>query len=160
MDGLLSLVAALSGELGTLSNARQLESQDALGWKGPFTPSRSSPPRRRQGRQPPHQAAHSSIQPGLECFQGGGIHSLLGQPVPVSHHPHSNALLPNIQSKSTLFQFQAISPRPVATCPHETSLPSFSVAPVPVLTGRQKVSLQPSLLHAEVPKTPSACPRP
>jgi len=34
-----------------------------------------------QGRQPPDQAAQSHIQPGLECLQGWGIHSLLGQPV-------------------------------------------------------------------------------
>ena len=34
-----------------------------------------------QGHQPPHQAAQSHIQPGLECLQGCGIHSLLGQPV-------------------------------------------------------------------------------
>jgi len=31
--------------------------------------------------QPPDQAAQSHIQPGLECLQGWGIHSLLGQPV-------------------------------------------------------------------------------
>jgi len=36
-----------------------------------------------QGRQPAAQAAQSHIQPGLECLQGWGIHSLLGQPVPV-----------------------------------------------------------------------------
>ena len=39
---------------------------------------------RRQGRQPPHsilgQAAQSPIQPGLECLQGGGLHSLFEQP--------------------------------------------------------------------------------
>ena len=40
-----------------------------------------------QGCQPPDQAAQSHIQPGLECLQGWGIHSLLGQPVPVRHHP-------------------------------------------------------------------------
>jgi len=34
-----------------------------------------------QGRQPADQAAQSHIQPGLECLQGWGIHSLLGQPV-------------------------------------------------------------------------------
>jgi len=34
-----------------------------------------------QGRQPPDQAAQGHIQPGLECLQGWGIHSLLGQPV-------------------------------------------------------------------------------
>ena len=32
-------------------------------------------------RQPADQAAQSHIQPGLECLQGWGIHSLLGQPV-------------------------------------------------------------------------------
>jgi len=34
-----------------------------------------------QGRQPAAQAAQSHIQPGLECLQGWGIHSLLGQSV-------------------------------------------------------------------------------
>ena len=34
-----------------------------------------------QGRHPADQAAQSHIQPGLECLQGWGIHSLLGQPV-------------------------------------------------------------------------------
>ena len=34
-----------------------------------------------QGRQPAAQAAQSHIQPGLECLQGWGIHSILGQPV-------------------------------------------------------------------------------
>jgi len=29
-----------------------------------------------QGQQPPDQAAQSHIQPGLECLQGWGIHSL------------------------------------------------------------------------------------
>jgi len=38
-------------------------------------------PRYVQGRQPAVQAAQSHIQPGLECLQGWGIHSLLGQPV-------------------------------------------------------------------------------
>ncbi|XP_040513304.1 interleukin-1 receptor type 1 isoform X7 [Gallus gallus] len=36
-----------------------------------------------KGCQPPDQDAQSHIQPGLECLQGWGIHSLLGQPVPV-----------------------------------------------------------------------------
>jgi len=47
-----------------------------------------------QGRQPPDQAAQSHIQPGLECLQGWGIHSLLGQPVPVCHHPLGEKLPP------------------------------------------------------------------
>jgi len=39
------------------------------------------PPCYVQGRQPGDQTAQSHIQPGLECLQGWGIHSLLGQPV-------------------------------------------------------------------------------
>jgi len=51
----------------------------------------------RQGHLSLDQVAKSPIQPGLECFQGGGsIHSLSGQPVPVSHHPHSKEFLPDI----------------------------------------------------------------
>jgi len=34
-----------------------------------------------QGPQPADQAAQSHIQPGLQCLQGWGTHSLLGQPV-------------------------------------------------------------------------------
>jgi len=34
-----------------------------------------------QGHQPADQAAQRHIPPGLECLQGWGIHSLLGQPV-------------------------------------------------------------------------------
>ena len=49
-----------------------------------------------QGRQPPDQAAQSHIQPGLEWLQGWGIHNLLGQPVPVHHHPLREKLPPNI----------------------------------------------------------------
>ena len=56
------------------------------------------PPCYVQGRQPPDQAAQSHIQPGLECLQRWGIHSLLGQPVPVRHHPLSVSLgQPNIR---------------------------------------------------------------
>jgi len=36
-----------------------------------------------QGHQPLDQAVQSHIQSGLECLQGWGIHSILGQPVPV-----------------------------------------------------------------------------
>jgi len=52
-----------------------------------------------QGCQPPDLAAQSHIQPGLECLQGWGIHSLLGQSVPVRHHPLSEKLPPNIYPK-------------------------------------------------------------
>jgi len=54
------------------------------------------PPCYVQGRQSPDQAAQSHIQPGLECFQGWGIHNLLGQPVPVRHHSLCEKIHPNI----------------------------------------------------------------
>jgi len=40
------------------------------------------------------QVAQSPIQPGLEHFQGGGIHSFSGQTLSVLHHPHSKKYLP------------------------------------------------------------------
>jgi len=36
-----------------------------------------------QGRPPADQTAQRHLQPGLECLQGWGIHSLLGRPAPV-----------------------------------------------------------------------------
>jgi len=38
-----------------------------------------------QGHLPLDQGAQSSIQPGLEHFQGGGSHSFSGKPVPAPH---------------------------------------------------------------------------
>jgi len=46
------------------------------------------------GCQPADQAAQSHIQPGLECLQGWDIHNLLGQTVPVRHHPLGERLPP------------------------------------------------------------------
>jgi len=49
-----------------------------------------------KGYLPLDQVAQSSIQPGLEHFQGGGIHNFSGQPVAMFHHPHGEEFLPNI----------------------------------------------------------------
>ncbi|KAK4806146.1 hypothetical protein QYF61_001069 [Mycteria americana] len=65
-------------------------------------------------------------------------HNFSGQPVPMSHHPHCKKCLPYVQSKSTLFQFKTVD-----SCPVTTGL---------ILKGRNKVSLQPSLLQAEQPQ--------
>jgi len=59
-----------------------------------------------QGRQPAAQAAQSHIQPGLECPQGWGVHSLLGQPVQcvtsqVGRHLH----IDGVQTWSTELHF-------------------------------------------------------
>ena len=46
-----------------------------------------------QGHQPADRVAQSHIQPGLECLQGWGIHSLLGQPVQCVTTPSVKNLL-------------------------------------------------------------------
>ena len=81
-----------------------------------------------QGHLPLDQIAQSPVQPDLKCLQGWGLHYLSGQPVPVFHHTHCKKFLPYIQSKSTLPQFKAITPCPIATgpakvCPHLSSKP-------------------------------------
>ena len=75
------------------------------------------PPCYVQDRQPPEQAAQSHFQPGLECLQRQDIHNLLGQPVPVRHHPLGEKLLPNIQPKPPPSQFKTIPPCPITIHP-------------------------------------------
>ena len=43
------------------------------------------------------QAAQDLVQAGLEYLQRRRLHSLSGQPVPVLHHPQSEAVLPHVQ---------------------------------------------------------------
>jgi len=80
-----------------------------------------------QGHQPAAQAAQSHIQPGLECLQGWGIHSLREQPVPLRHHPLGEKLPPNIQPKPPLSQFRTITMQKKAK-PKEQSWGSTSPA--------------------------------
>jgi len=70
-----------------------------------------------QGRQPAAQAAQSHIQPGLECLQGWGIHSLLGQPVQClttlwgkNFHLISNLNLPCLSLKPFHFSCEPAMP--------------------------------------------------
>ena len=69
---------------------------------GTFRGHVDQPPCSEQGHLQLDQVAQSLVQPGLECFQGWGLHCLSGQPVPVFHHPHGKKILPYTQSKSTL----------------------------------------------------------
>ncbi|KAK4821804.1 hypothetical protein QYF61_003833 [Mycteria americana] len=101
-----------------------------------------------QGQLPLDQVAQSPMQPGLEHFQGWGIHNFSGQSVPVPHHP--------LILKCTLSQVKAITPCPVATCPCKKSLSSFLVGPLQVLEGCYKVSPEPFLLQAEQPQLSQA----
>ena len=55
-----------------------VESFNGLGWKGPKI-IQFLPPFHRQGHLSLNQVAQSPTQPGLLCFQEGGIHNLAGQ---------------------------------------------------------------------------------
>jgi len=52
-----------------------------------------NPPCHGKGHHPLDQVAPSPIEPGLEQFQGGSLHSVSVQPVPVPHHHHSKEFL-------------------------------------------------------------------
>ena len=56
-----------------------------------------------------------------------------------------------IWSKSTLFQFKAIAPSSITTCPCKKCFSIFLVGFLQVLTGCCKVSPEPSLSQAEQP---------
>jgi len=73
------------------------------------------------------QAVQSPVQPCLEHLQGLGIHNFSVQPESGPHHTHSLEFLPDIKSKSLLFQYKAIIPCPMTTLPLEESLIIFSL---------------------------------
>ena len=60
------------------------------------------------------QAAQDRVQAGLEYLQRRRLHSLPGQPVPVLRHPHSEKVLPHVQTELPMLQFVLIAPCPVA----------------------------------------------
>ena len=80
--------------LKVCSYRRLIESQNGLGWKGHLKIISFQLPCHGQGHLPLDQVAQSPIQPDFDHFQGWGIHSFSGQPVPVPHHPHSKEFLP------------------------------------------------------------------
>ena len=123
--------------------------QNGLGWKHPIRSPSSNP--LLQVGTPPSRPGCS--KPGLAPFQGGGIHNLPGQPVPVSHHTHGQEFLPNIQFNTTLFQFKAISSFLVTTCPYKKYFPIFPAGPLQVLEGGYQVPPW-SLLQEEEPQLP------
>ena len=69
------------------------------------------PPCYVQGRQPLDHAAQSHIQHGLECLQGW-IHNLLGQSLPMCHHPLCEKLLSKYFSSFAhlVFPFRSCMP--------------------------------------------------
>ena len=103
-----------------------------------------------QGRQSVDQAAQSHIQPGLECLQGWGIHSLLGQPVQCvttlwvkNFFLISNLNLPCLCLKPfpLVLSLSAIGPL-------------LFIRSLQVLEGHNEISPKPSLLQAKQSRFP------
>jgi len=69
---------------------------ECFGFEGTFRGRVAQPTCSEQGYLQLDQVAQSAFQPGLEHCQGGGIHYLSGQPVPVFHHPYRKKFLPYI----------------------------------------------------------------
>ena len=106
-----------------------------------------------QGRQPADQAAQSHIQPGLECLQGWGIHSLLGQPVQcVTTLWVKNFLL--ISNLNLPSRFKTIPPCPITSHPCKHSYHLLFICSVQVLEGHTMRSPQ-SLLSSKLNKPSS-----
>jgi len=103
---------------------------EQFGLEGTFRGHLAQLPFSEQGHLQLEQVAQGPVQPDLECFQGLGIYSLSGQPVPVFHHPHCKKFLPYIQSKSTLLWFKTITPCPIATGPAKKFVPVISCKPL------------------------------
>ena len=61
---------------------------ECFGLEGTFRGHLAQPPCSRQEHLKPDRVAQSPVQPGLECFQGWGLHSFSGQSVPGFHHPY------------------------------------------------------------------------
>ena len=67
---------------------------ECFGLEGTFRGHMVQPLCYEQGRLPLDEVAQNPIQPGLECFQGWGLHNFSGQSVPVFHHPHGKKFHP------------------------------------------------------------------
>ena len=108
-----------------------------------------------QGHQPADQAAQSHIQPGLQCLQGWGIHSLLGQPVQcvITLWVENFLLISNLNLPS---QYKTIPSCPITVHPRKQPFPFLFILSLQVLEGHNEVSPQPSLLQAKQ----AQCPQP
>jgi len=77
--------------------------------------SASTTPCNEQGHAQLDQVAQSPVQPDLECLQRQGINHISVLPVLVPNYPYYKKHIPRIQSKSSLFSLETISPCPITT---------------------------------------------
>ena len=127
------------------------ESQNVQGWKGPLWVTQSNP-LLKQGH--PEQAAQHRIQVGLGDLQSRRLHSPSGQPGPGLRHPHSEEVLPHVQTELPLLQFVPVAPCPVAGHHWKESGPILLTPTLQIFRSISKVPSQPSLLQAEQAQLP------
>jgi len=92
---------------------RTTESLNHSGWKRPL---RSSSPT--VTLTPPcllNYVPKCHIHTAVEPLQGWGLHHCPGQPGPMPDHSCSKEIFPNIQSKPSLTQLEAIASHPIAS---------------------------------------------
>lgn len=54
--------------------------------------------------------AQSQVQEAFQCLQGGILHNLPGQPLPVLSHSPSKKMFAEVQMTASVFQFSAFIP--------------------------------------------------
>ena len=96
---------------------------------------------------------------------GKGLKDLPGQPVPMLHHPFSEEIFPNIQSKPPLVQLEAVSSCPVTCYLGEETDPTCLHPPFRQLQRAIRSPLSLLLSRLNTPSSPSCssqdlCPSP
>ena len=61
-----------------------------------------------------HHIPQRYVDPTLKHLEGWGLHHLPGQPIPTPDNPFCKEMLPDIQSKPSLAQLEAITSCPIA----------------------------------------------
>ena len=76
-------------------------------------------------------------------IQGWWLNHLPGEPIPVLNNPFCKEVFPDIQTKLTLMQLEAVSPHPVTCHQWEETNPALSVSIFQILEESNKVSSSP-----------------
>jgi len=90
----------------------------------------------------------------FEHLQGWWLHHFPGQPNLTPDHSFSKVIFPDIQSKPSLMQLEAISSRPIAGYLGEETDTCLTTTSFHLVAESNKVSPQPPLLQTKQPQYP------